>query len=206
MEDTQKRLHAILAQAEESLRRVIIDAAEAGDYKSIDAARRMAGDIRNILDSFQSRPSQASPSEDMSEAELPPSGARAARDKSKPKRRDYPKFLVSKDTLHKISWSKSEKKEYTHKIGKEAYGFTLAAIHALAQWGPSPFTVDQIVEKAEKKAGQPVPVYQVYVAVAFLRQHGVIRRVGREGYVAVAENQAAGSRLWDELAEEASPA
>ncbi len=136
----------------------------------------------------------------------PPQALCAARDKSKPKRRDYPKFLVSKDTLHKISWSKSEKKEYTHKIGKEAYGFTLAAIHALAQWGPSPFTVDQIVEKAEKKAGQPVPVYQVYVAVAFLRQHGVIRRVGREGYVAVAENQAAGSRLWDELAEEASPA
>jgi hypothetical protein len=45
-----------------------------------------------------------------------------------------------------------------------------------------------------------IPVYQVYVALAFLRELGVVQRIGREGYTAAADVIPGSTRIWSQLA------
>jgi hypothetical protein len=200
MELTKKRISAILRQAEEALRTVIVEAAHAGDYDSIDLSRRTAGTIKELLQSVVSERLASSepknPGDDRAEYSRT---EQTTRTKAKSARSGYPRFAIRKDTLHKISWSKKEKKEYEHKIAKDAYDKTVAAIQSLSRHGPTPFTAEQIVQQSQQ-AGEIVPIYQVYVALAFLRERLVLQRIGREGYTAGEEFVAAASQVWSQLA------
>ncbi len=197
MEKTSERIEPILLQAERDLRVVIADAAKVGDYEGVDLAREVAARIKAMLSLVGDR---ISPVQNGKVPEPPRAAAamvRAGRTGKAGKRREYPKFSIRKGILSKVGWSKKAKREYTHKIPREAYGETIRAIETLKQNGVSPLTADQIVEQTEL-AGNPVPIYQVYVALAFLREGDIVRREGRDGYVVVPEFGKRAEGLWSE--------
>jgi hypothetical protein len=203
MEKTKTKIIGILSAAEETLRGVIAEAAKDGDYDSIDLARRMAGAIRDLVAALE-RPSVVPPRAEANHvptelSALLPHPAAVPKSRGRGKKKVYPKFSIRKDTLYKISWSKKEKKEYQHKVGKDVYDRTVQAIQWLAQAGKSPFTAEQVVEVMGGDSDN-IPVYQVYVALAFLRELGVVQRIGREGYTAANDVILGGARIWSELA------
>jgi hypothetical protein len=60
-----------------------------------------------------------------------------------------------------------------------------------------------MMEEANKGSSRPVPAYQVYVVIGFLRAQGCIEQVGRDGYrVAVGLSDKAG-QAWAAAADEA---
>ncbi len=184
MERVSEQIEPILLHAEQQLRAVIAKAAEVGDYDGVDLAREVAARIKSMLPLITSRGSSGhngKPQDDSraaSAAERPPRKARVG------KRAEYPQFLIRKGILLKVGWSKKEKKEYVHKLPRDAYRQAVTAIDTLTKNGVRPLAADQIVEQTEL-AGNPVPIYQVYVALAFLRDSGIVRRDGRDGYLVV---------------------
>jgi hypothetical protein len=198
MDKPAEKIEPILLYAERELRDVIAEAAKAGDYEGVDLAREVAARIKAMVPLVGSRLA-ASPN-GVAATPDKPRGSAARNGSTRGgvgKKGSYPRFQVRKGTLWKFGWSKSEKKEYVHKIPKEVFEQTVAAIGTLTQNGVSPLAAEQIIEQVEL-AGHSVPIYQVYVALAFLREHNVVRRNGRDGYLVIPEFAARAEALWSE--------
>jgi hypothetical protein len=198
MDKASEKIEPILLYAERELRDVIADAAKAGDYEGVDLAREVAARIRAMVPLVGSRLA-ASQNGSAATADDPRGSAakHTSARRGAGKKGSYPRFQVRKGTLWKYGWSKSDKKEYVHKVPKEVFEQTVAAIGTLTQNGVSPLAADQIIEQIEL-AGHSVPVYQVYVALAFLRQHNVVRRHGRDGYLVIPDFAERAGGLWGE--------
>lgn len=185
MEDISKRLGAVLTQAEADLRSLIAQAAQLGDYRLVEVVRIAAVQLSEIARNVRDR----------SPRDVPQVPIQTTRKSIKSK---YPKFFIKRGILHKVGWSKKEKQEYVHKISKEVFGRTIAVIKELVKEHKGPFLADQVVEKAEK-LGSSIPVYQVYIALALLRDRGIVQREGRDGYVATSGVVDLAHNLWLEL-------
>jgi hypothetical protein len=83
--------------------------------------------------------------------------------------------------LLKIGWSKSSASEYEHRVPKAAVDRVLATL-AEAAARKDLVRVDERLKALEQSGGEPIPTYQVYVALAWLRKEGLIRQHGRKGY------------------------
>jgi len=182
MKDKTAEVADILAHAEKALQQVIVEAAEGGDYKSVDLARATAVNVREL----HVRMAKHTKSSDASRDEPRVINARPAPKQTQPKRRtkraDYPKFEMRSDMLHKIGWSKTQKAEYRHKVPRSLFERTVEALGFLSKSKAGPFTAEEIIEQVNKEQSEEAPSYQVYVAIGFLRQRECIRQVGREGY------------------------
>jgi Fe2+ or Zn2+ uptake regulation protein len=99
-----------------------------------------------------------------------------------------------------VGWSKKKNREYVHKIPKDAFDQTVAVIAGLAEASSVSFTSDQIIEEA-KRGGSPVPAYQVYLTLAFLREYGGIKKEGREGYAGDAGLMNLAAEMWREFSQ-----
>ncbi|MBA7670803.1 hypothetical protein ES703_78950 [subsurface metagenome] len=167
----------ILTKTEADLRKIIAEAAQAGDYRTVDMGRAAAVSIHNLQLQISKTSGKVSEKH----------GHGAARTKSKVAsrknvKRKYPKFAVKNDTLIRIGWSKKEHCEYTHKTPRTAFDGTVKVMAALAQNGAGPFTAEQIIEQVNNMESEAVPSYQVYVVIGLLRKSNCIKQVGREGY------------------------
>jgi hypothetical protein len=93
-------------------------------------------------------------------------------------RRGYPRFFVRGEDLVKVGWSKSNDGEYEHRSPRAT---VLSLAHSLEAVAGKEFSVDEILPQTGRD-GAEIPVYQVYLCLAWLRDIGVVKRHGRQGY------------------------
>ena len=94
----------------------------------------------------------------------------------------YPRFFKDGDSLVKVGWSKKEGNEYEHKAPKSAITALAAALNQAGQ-RKRRFTVDQLLPVRNPTSGEDVPDYQIYLALAWLRDCvKLVDQHGRQGY------------------------
>lgn len=178
MKDQAGKIIEILTKTESDIQKVIIEAAQAGDYRSVDMARAAAVNIKNLRTQI---------SNPASKAKIRPakSGTRIEKKASTKKRKksDYPKFKVKNETLIRIGWSRKQRREYTHKAPRFVFEQTVKAMTALSQSGAGPFLAENILEQANSNESEAIPSYQIYVVIGLLKQTNCIKQVGRDGYI-----------------------
>jgi len=210
----------LLRQAESALRScesrmqdLVAEAAASGHYdeierltgfaRSLDEMGRRARSARlaerSAEQAFEGR---AGAPTDPSWPSLPPERPTpTSRARRAATRAAYPRFARDGDDLVKVGWSKSRDDEYAQRAGR-------SQVEAVASWlanrgsTSAPIGIDDILAVRETD-GSEIPSYQVYVALAWLRQLGLVERIGRKGY-AVTDAHTLGDQLakhWGALPE-----
>lgn len=112
----------------------------------------------------------------------------------------YPHFVKDGDKLVKIAWSAKDNKEYEHRAPRAAISSLIDAIASKAGAGEL-FHVDGILPVLDEDGTGQLPTYQVYLVLAWLRECGVIEKVGRDQYKLLDAEQAVktAKRCWVEL-------
>lgn len=174
-----------LSGAEVALKRLIGEAAEQGEYSSVETLVRWASSLGAMCSEKESpKPSRTDVNgEARNQSPAPktrPQGKNRPRATKHGKRRAYPLFAKSGDSLVKIGWSKSSKSEYQHKAPRIV---VTKLVEALARHSSddSIISMDNILPiKVDDESA--IPDYQVYVSLAWLRQIGAVKQNGRQGY------------------------
>jgi hypothetical protein len=94
----------------------------------------------------------------------------------------FPRFERDADTLVKVGWSKKNRASYQHRAPKETVLAFLRHLTASVQ-GDSVFAVEDLMPVPDFEHGGEVPAYRVYLAMAWLRHLGIVKKTGRNGYV-----------------------
>jgi hypothetical protein len=92
----------------------------------------------------------------------------------------YPRFYKDGDRLVRVAWSKREKAEYEHKAPYRVLSALGAAVVEAGVDGRV-FPMEELLP-IRTEDGSEVPSYQAYVALALLKQVGLIDQHGRQGY------------------------
>jgi hypothetical protein len=196
---------AKLGECEADLRRLLAEAAGAGDYASVmritDWARAVAALVAEggPLPVMGSGAANAAPAKSGATAAPAPSGGRKARGKAD----EYPRFYRRGDELVKVGWSRKERKEYNHRAGRRAIDAVGAAVRQLGAKGRM-FTGDKLLPLHDPADGSRIADYQAYVALAWLKHLGIVEQHGRKaGYTLVPDKQIDSivTAAWPELAE-----
>jgi hypothetical protein len=191
-------IREVLQEAESRLRQLISDAAKLGDYEGVDLARHAAARVREIGEYSPSDQGVHSAQGSIDDGtELGPSTDPPRQTRQK-RGKEYPRFFVEGDVLHKVGWSKKDREEYVHKIPKAAYELIVRAIGEVSRSGRKLVTSDEL----ERRLGSndpPVPVYQIYVTFALLRTKHLIEKKGRKGYRTVGDIVGCGLQVWPTL-------
>lgn len=131
--------------------------------------------------------------------------ARPAR-KAIPKRKssakgEYPRFERDDDKLVKIGWSKKAREEYEHRAPRTAVLAFAEHVGSTTAAGKT-FVIDDLLP-VHDPTGEVLPSYQVYLALAWLRQARAVEKKGRDGYVRVADplDGSVFDALWDQVHE-----
>lgn len=176
-----------LIDTEAALKRLIGEAADSGDYSSVETLARWAGKVEAIHSEEKPRiqqhePPEVAPSAAPDVASLTTVSKRKVAPKTSrhSKRRAYPKFAKSGDVLFKIGWSKSSKSEYQHKSPRMVAKILADSLVHHARSGAIVSMDDVLPLKAHDDSD--IPDYQVYVSLAWLRYIGVVKQNGRQGY------------------------
>lgn len=194
------KIRSVVADGEAKLRALVAEAATAGDYAGLDLCRDVAVQLKALLESLTPGIGQEEASNQSNVATRRDHGAKLTTS-SRVQGTKYPRFLIRDGVLFKVGWSRSGKKEYVHKLPKNAFDSTIATIGSLLSRKKSPLTADEITKEATT-LGQEVPIYQVYVALALLRFQGMAVREGREGFVVKRSVVNDASACWAELAKQ----
>lgn len=109
----------------------------------------------------------------------------AALEKLRPRagsRKDqYPRFLRERDRLVKVAWSKKERAPYEHRAPRDVVDALVEAIQK--HKGENKLFQASDILPLKNRMHEEYPSYQSYLALNWLRDVGVIRKKGREGYV-----------------------
>lgn len=197
MKTTTEQIATVLSNAESELRNLIAKAATEGDYRGVDAARQVAVTVQEIRERLGGSAPQASR---FLASEAPSSGSQqgAKGTYRKTSRGGYPKFIVDRETLTKIGWSKKQKKEYSHRVPRSVFDRTVQTMNALGNGKAGPFMAEQIIEKTNESEEEFVPSYQVYIVIAFLRNARCIKQHGRDGYTIPSDISIKAKDAWNE--------
>jgi hypothetical protein len=191
---------AVLQTAEQKLRTILVQAAEAGDYDHLPRIAEWAKVVNIALGGLAATDTTPAPNPSIPRSLLdndagPPMDdfagsaprrapvARIAGRRKKPRKKvkkdGYPNFIREGNTLVKIAWSKTEGKPYEHKAPR---GVLRALIQAITRVGADGerFTMEGLLPL--KDGGTEIPDYQTYLALAWLRRIGLITQHGRQGY------------------------
>lgn len=189
----------VLNRTELELQEVIASAAKGGDYKLIDLARRYAVQIHEMqtaLNNSTNNPvSKAELKEDAPKVQMQASDISTSKKKKK-KKSHYPKYEIEHNSLSRIGWSKKGKKEYSHKASKSIYSLTVAAMEKLSKASAGPFMAEDIIAKVNDTADQPIPAYQIYVVIGYLKDRECIQQIGREGYNIPTDIKEQSNSMW----------
>lgn len=185
--ELRDRMLAILGTAEAGLAGLAAEAAAQRAYVNaallLEAARQIQEIGRDTFrESGDRRPAAADTKLNQPPTPIPQSqpGGRPTTGR-KPKKADYPKFYREGDTLIKVGWSKSEGSEYEHKCPRRVLDVLVAELTRIAGPGKR-FVMDKVLPLRDPDGGTEFPTYQPYLALAFLRQSGLIEQHGRSGY------------------------
>ncbi|HUO43723.1 MAG TPA: hypothetical protein VMT94_02275 [Burkholderiales bacterium] len=97
------------------------------------------------------------------------------------RRGGYPRFLRDGDRLVKVSWSKKERQPYEHRAPRAIIKILIDT--ALKRKGEGKLFEATDVLPLMAENGEEYPSYQSYLALAWLRQVGIVVKKGRVGYV-----------------------
>jgi hypothetical protein len=101
----------------------------------------------------------------------------------------YPRFDIDGDDLVKTGASTKSGSEYEHRVPAASVSFLVQAIGLLAKQNRR-FSIELIqtaaMDLAKKQKREPLPSYQIYALIAWLKHIGLVIHHGRRGY-AVAE-------------------
>lgn len=164
-----------LADAEGRLREAAAKAAANGEYDALSVITRWAMALKSMaaemsIDSSASQPAVAAGA-----------GKAAVGNSLQPKpSARMPIFTRDGDTLVKTAWSRKSKNEYKHRAPADVIT-TVAS--CLSEWRPSRrlLTGEQLLDAYAEKKGTVVS-YQIYVALGWMAQIGLVNRHGRSGY------------------------
>lgn len=181
----------ILASAEAEVRGLITNAAEAQDYQAVSDLAELAQTLSSLTETSRflrsesvAEGSSVAYGASLSQARKPKLTKRSNSPQQKPNKargaaKDYPKYHTDRDRLIKIGWSKKHRDTYEHKAPREAVE---AVAHALNEKASGRVvTVDEL-GTIETLNGNEVPVYQVYMTIAWLIVINQLSKEGRDGY------------------------
>jgi hypothetical protein len=199
----------LLGECEQGLRKLVAEAAGEGDYPSVlriaDLAKAVAALVaerrpeQTPNTSSSSSGTSADTARRFEKANHVGSSGRKARSPID----SYPKFFRRGDELVKVGWSKKDRKEYNHRAPRFAIDAVVAAIRQVGGKGKL-FNGDALLPLKNPTDGSDVPDYQGYVALAWLRQLGIVEQRGRRaGYTLASEKQIDSTitTAWPELVE-----
>jgi hypothetical protein len=185
----KQQMLKVLETAETGLAALAAEAAAQRAYADAAALLEAARRVQQIGEQTLTTPAEASPVAPRTPAADPlPAPARAARAATptaaaatrKTRKADYPKFFREGDTLIKVGWSKSEGSEYEHKCPKRVLDALVATLLSIGGDGVI-FATDQFLPLIDA-AQTEVPIYQVYLGIALMKQVAIIDQHGRRGY------------------------
>jgi hypothetical protein len=178
MQDRLDQVVTVLRRAEDRLTALTREALEARAYDDVAAIATISRQLNEIV-------AGALSSIDAPAADGRPSGsssgvATSPRKRPEGRRRKgaYPRFIRDGDRLVKVGWSKKEQAEYQHRAPKQAVD---ALMTALARLGDKEFSMAALLPIVNEQ-GEEIPSYQAYLALAWLRSWGGVRRESRGDY------------------------
>jgi hypothetical protein len=220
--DTLEEATAVLRDAEQHLRTILVRRAEAGDYEHLpriaEWARLLSATLgaQSAADRFPAHPPAIpAPPPDNGVHERPAElathspavpprsvgpGRSRRRRRGRPAKEGYPQFVREGESLVKIGWSKSEGRTYEHKAPR---GVLRALVQVLVDVGSGGqrFTVDELLPLRDLAGGSDIPDYQTYLTLAWLRTVGLVTQHGRQGYSLArgSDLEPESERQWGEL-------
>ena len=170
----------VIGHAESELHDLLQQALEAGDYRAVSRIAETADAIATALADIQRVPPRAAPVTSatpttVASASRPADGGTAAPNQT---RRAYPRFERDGDKLIKVGWSKKDRREYEHRAPKEA---VVTTVSRMAEQAGSLFTMEDVLP-VKIDDGSDAPTYQVYLALAWFRDLGLVQKKGKDGY------------------------
>jgi hypothetical protein len=180
MESLSKTAGRLVMETEVNLRKLIARAAEQADYGSVQQLGAVAGQLSQIgrtlgAESFVESGAIAA----VGRAQERRSNKTSAQTERK-KRREYPRFETRNGTLCKIGWSKKSKSEYEHRVPRETVERVICAIEGAGGLAGELFTAEDVLKHLNDES---VPIYQVYVVIALLRDRNMLQKQGKDGYL-----------------------
>jgi hypothetical protein len=192
-----------LWECEADLRRLLAEAANEGDYPSVLRITEWARAISALAAEAGNDPPGASdpapPRKSPVASEVVAGNGRKPRSKTD----KYPQFFRRGDELVKVGWSKKDRKEYCHRAARRAIDAVALSVRQVGTKGRM-FTGDKLLPLKDTIDGARIADYQAYVALAWLKQLGIVEQHGRKsGYTLVPDKQIDSIVMaaWPELAE-----
>jgi hypothetical protein len=195
-----KEAIGLLEDCERGLRKLVAETASSGDYANVHKIANLARAVAALAAEGRETPKDAGLPL-LAAAALMPASAVAR--KSRAAADAYPKFFRRGNELVKVGWSKKDRKEYNHRAPRAAVDAAAAAVRQVGAKGKM-FNGDALIPLKDAGDNAAIPDYQAYVALAWLKQLGVIEQHGkRGGYTLVMEMQIDSkiTAAWPELAE-----
>lgn len=188
----------IIVSAEAALRSLAEQALVDRAYADVAHIASLADSLRGLSDRAVT---EAEKPAGRGEAESPEPKA-AARQRPRQantatrSRRGYPRFERDGDKLVKVGWSKKSREEYEHRAPRKAVEAFTDYLSSKVKLGQA-FLIEDLLPVNDGADGE-LPSYQVYLTLAWLRDLGVVKKLGREGY-AIQKDMANGglSELWE---------
>jgi hypothetical protein len=194
MNENSAKIDALLENCEAAVRDVIAAAAQHGDYDTVGRGREVALRLCAL------RSDQNGIAQDQHRwhtsyfARAPSSSSKSPRGSRSP---GYPRFELLDDNLFRYGWSKREKREYSHKVPRSVFDRVVAAMNKIRSTSKGPYSAEAIIERINDGADEPVPNYQVYAVLGFLKAGNAIEQRGREGYLIPGTFEAKAQECWN---------
>jgi hypothetical protein len=197
------RAAKLIEQTESTLKNLLAEAAQQGDYPAVERLAIWAKTIHELAiaaavgksNGKTDRPATKSVSK-LSRGIADHKPVTASRRKTT----QYPSFVRAGDELIMLAWSKRKKKEYRHKASHLVLQL-LAKAMAERGSGGRVFSTDELLPIRTSTDGNEVPNYKAYVGISFMKNAGVIEQHGRRGYSIpnIGEFEHAVENLWEQL-------
>ena len=112
---------------------------------------------------------------------------------------EYPRFERDGSKLVKVGWSKKDRREYEHRVPREAVSVVARSLCSSVKPG-AVFSMEQMLPFKSGDAGD-IPSYQAYLALAWFRHIDAVVQQGKAGYTMVPQHlqQNAIEIAWDKL-------
>lgn len=176
---------SILHHAHDKLKELLAQAVQDQAYEDVARIARFAEQVSRLLNG---RPDHAEGmaegvATDEENADFPVAPAEHLQvyaRRARSRHRTLPRFERDRDRLVKVSWSKRAKAEYEHRAPRDVVLLLLEAIRRTKGEGAL-FETPVILPLVDN--GREIPSYQAYLALAWLREEGIIKKKGRNGYI-----------------------
>ena len=188
--DTVQRGRARLSETEDALQALIQEATASGEYDSVIKLTSWAQTVKGLRGAASSRKSTGSglssqksrASHSTAPSDAPRAGGPDRRTRLVGSRSSYPQFYRQGDTLVKVGWSKQSRSEYVHKAARRVVELVARAICNTPVTKGRFLKAEDFLPTSDPEDGAEIANYQGYLALAWLRQAGLVEQHGREGY------------------------